>query len=139
MQNIWYPGSSYADKKWIEYLQNNYSGNWLFSDINEFSDWLNLPGERKIFDTFNFNKLNAKIDILIISRHSGMRTSEEVINSKILDHINPQKFIYDPGTNIGEIEEHLKASKLFSNLGYNIKQIVLLHSLYHQICEFEKV
>jgi hypothetical protein len=139
MKKIWYPGSSYANEEWIKYLQNSFKGNWLFSDINEFSDWMNLPGERKIIDTFNYSQLKMEVDILIISRHPGLRTSEEVVLSNILDEVSPQKFIYDPGANNGDIQEHLNAAKIFIKLGYDLRHIIVLPSLQHQLCEFDKV
>lgn len=139
IKKIWYPGSSHADEEWIKYLQNSFSGNWLFSDTVEFSNWMNLPGERKIIDTFNFSQLKRNFDTLIISRHPGLKTSEEVVNSKILDYTMPQKFIYDPGANNGDIQEHLNAAKIFTKLGYELRHIIVLPLLHHQFCELDKV
>jgi len=138
MKNIWYPGSSYADEKWIKYLQNTFKGRWIFADTAYFSDWKSLPGERKKFDTFNFTQLNMKVDILIISSHPDLKTTEEVVANGILDHVRPQKFIYDPGTNKEDIHEHINATNLLANRGYSCKHIIVLPSLLHQYCEFDR-
>jgi hypothetical protein len=76
--------------------------------MNNFTEWLNLPGKRLIINTLDplpNEILLQEIDTLIISSHSGLKTFEEIIQSGILTSIAPQKFIYDSGTpRIGDIE-----------------------------------
>ena len=138
MKTIWYPGSSMADEKWIEYLQDSFRGNWLFSSNSSFEDWGNLPGKRIQLDTFEFNIINQRMETLVISWHPGLKTAHEVVESGILKHIQPSKFIYDPGTTIGNLQNHLESELIFSNLGFELKRIVVLPKLGHQYCEFER-
>jgi hypothetical protein len=127
-----------ADEKWIEYLQNSFRGNWIFSSNSSFEDWVKLPGKRIQLDTFEFNKMNQRIETLVISRHPGLRTAQEVVESGILSHIQPTKFIYDPGRTIGDLQHHLESELIFFNLGFDLKRIVVVPKLGHQYCEFEK-
>lgn len=138
MKTIWYPGSSMADQKWIEYLQKSFRGNWIFSSQSSFEDWVNLPGKRIQLDTFEFNKMNQGIETLVISWHPGFKTAQEVVESGILSHVQPTKFIYDPGRTIGDLQHHLESELIFSDLGFDLKQIVVLPKLGHQYCEFER-
>jgi hypothetical protein len=75
---------------------------------------------------------------LVISWHPGFKTAQEVVESGILSHVQPAKFIYDPGRTIGDLQHHLESNLIFSNLGFDLKRIVVLPELGHQYCEFEK-
>ena len=81
--------------------------------------------------------LPHQINTLVISWHPGLKTFEEIFQSCILRMINPEKFIFDPGSSrIGEIENHLRDIELFNNQGYVLDKIVVLPYLQHQYCEF---
>lgn len=138
IKNIWYPGSSMADEKWIEYLQNSFRGNWIFSSNTSFEDWGNLPGEKIQLDTFEFKKMNERIETLVISRHPGFKTGQEVLESGILSYVQPTKFIYDPGSTLGDLHCHLESGLIISDLGYDLNRIIVLPKLGRQYCEFER-
>lgn len=142
IKKIWYPGSAYASEVWAKYLQDTFKGLWFYSDINNYTEWLDLRGRRLRLNTLEplpDEILHQQFNTLIISRHSGLRTFEEIIHSGILSIIAPQKFIYDPGTTrIGDIEQHLNEINLFKEQGYIIEKIVVLPHLEHQYCEFNK-
>jgi hypothetical protein len=137
---IWYPGSAYSDLKWIQYLQETFKGDWLFSDINNFDSWDNIRGSKKIGDTLVLAiTQKSNVNTLIISRHPNFRDIDGVIDAGILNTTQPQVFIYDPGSNPGVLEEHYKAAEKLQALGYSLKRIVLIPDLYHQYCEFIKL
>jgi len=110
--------------------------------MNDYTEWTNLPGRRMKINTLDplpDEIIRQEINTLIISRHSGLRTFEEIIRSGILTLTAPQKFIYDPGTpRIGDIEQHLNEIDLFKEQGYILEKIVVLPHLEHQYCEFNK-
>lgn len=143
MNKIWYPGSAHAPEEWAKYLQETYRGSWFYSDIHKYTEWNQLQGRRIIANTHE--PLPAVItrqrfNILIISRHSGLRSFEEIKQSGILQSVAPQYFIYDPGTpRTGDIEQHLNEIDLFKSLGYFLVKIVVLPDLHHQYCEFKSL
>lgn len=142
VKKIWYPGSAYASTKWATYLQNTFKGTWYYSDIVDFTEWNHLKGVRIKADTFGElpdKLLNEKIDILIISRHPGLKSGLEVIESGILEKVNPNVFVYDPGADVGNLSQHLEVIESFNYLGYKLDKIVVLPDLYHQYCEFRKI
>jgi hypothetical protein len=142
IKNIWYPGSGYASESWISYLRKNYLGRWIYSNISDNWSWEPRINDekRQIFDTFNVIE-NPKIQIntLIISRHSGLRTFLEILNSGILSLHNPDLFIYDPGTEIGDLTQHISEVNNLENIGYKLNKIDVLPHLFHQYCEYEKI
>lgn len=143
MKKIWYPGSAKASEAWAKYLQDTFKGFWFYSDMNDYTEWTNLPGRRMKLNTLEplpDEILRQEINTLIISRHSELKTFEEIIQSDILTSIAPQKFIYDPGSSrIGDIERHLNEIYLFKEQGYVLDKIVVLPHLEHQYCEFNRV
>ena len=82
--------------------------------------------------------MNQRIETLVISWHPGFKTAQEVVESGILSHVQPTKFIYDPGSTIGHLQYHLESEFIFTNFGFDLKQIVVLPKLGHQYCEFER-
>jgi hypothetical protein len=142
MKIIWYPGSAYASEAWAKYLQDTFKGLWFYSDMNDYTEWSKLSGKRMKINTLDplpDEIIRQEINTLIISRHSGLRTFEEINQSGILTSIAPQKFIYDPGTSrIGDIEQHLNEIDLFKERGYILNKIVVLPHLEHQYCQYNK-
>ncbi len=138
----WYPGSAFASKEWISYLQKTFPGKWVFTDQNEFTEWTELRGERRNINTLeplpDFIRA-GHFDTLVISMHPGLRTYEQIIHSGILQTIKPRKLIFDPGSpQPGNIESHLREADFFRHAGYLLEKIVVLPHLLHQYCEFRK-
>lgn len=120
----------------------SFSGRWIFSDRSNSWAWQsNRKFVRHTCDTLEtpiptFLK-DLNLNTLIISRHSGLRTFEDILVSQILQHYQPVNLIYDPGTNNGDINQHIKEIPQFSEIGYKLNKIVVLPHLQHQYCEYE--
>ena len=142
MEFIWYPGSAYASQEWIDYLFKTISGNYFFSDIKDNWCWeSNKTLTRFTHDTLD-NRIpkvlqDLSLNTLILSRHPDLKTFGEIVNSQILQNYKPVNFIYDPGTNMGDIDQHLKENLQFSEIGYQLKKIIVLPHLEHQYCEYK--
>jgi hypothetical protein len=74
---------------------------------------------------------------LILSRHPGLRTFDEILNSQILEYNKPVFFIYDPGTNSGDIKQYINEVLIFNTIGYKLNNIVVLPHLHYQFCEYK--
>ncbi len=142
-KTIWYPGSAYASLDWISHLQSKFLGDWLFSDINKFENKNLIKGQKIHYDTFSselpdiLNKKN--INMLIMSWHSSLKTFEQIKESDILAKYKPNFFVYDPGfANIGNLEQHLFEVEKFKTLGYDLVEIVVLPTLFHQYSLYTK-
>jgi hypothetical protein len=85
---IWYPGSFYADKPWIDYLKNKFDGEWCFSDIQASKpEWAEfMPDAQYIteFDTLSNEALRFqkqfKPNIIILSLHPGLHEFSDIQN-----------------------------------------------------------
>lgn len=143
---IWYPGSAFARREWIIYLQKEFKGKWIFSDMNEFDEgWADITGlkiqsntlERPLPEFILRNKVNT----MIICNHPGLKSFSEILASGLLFEIKPQQLIYDPGASrIGDIERHLADIPNFINVGYLFKKIIIPPPcLEHQFCQFVRV
>jgi hypothetical protein len=141
-KNIWYPGSAYASEDWIEFLFKTYKGKWFCTDIHNNWTWDTSKNISRLkFDTLENPRPDFLEDInlhtLILSRHAGLRTFDEILNSQILEYNKPEFFIYDPGTNNADIKQHINEVPLFNTIGYKLNKIIVLPHLHHQYCEYE--
>ena len=83
---IWYPGSFYADKPWIDYLKNRFRGEWCFSDTQALKPvWAeSMPDEQYIteLDTLSNEALSFqkqfKPNIIILSMHPGLHEISDI-------------------------------------------------------------
>lgn len=141
IKNIWYLGSAYASENWIEYLFKTYSGRWFCTHIHNNWTWdTNKNISRFTFDTLeNPNPtflINRSLHTLVLSRHPGLRTFDEIELSQILANNKPELLIYDPGTNNGDINQHINEIPLFNTIDYTLNKIIVLPHLHHQYCEY---
>lgn len=134
-KQIWYPGAAACqDQKWIDYLKKKNRGSWLYTDINVFST--EIINEIIIHDTFNDlppKRLRKPLHTLIISRHPGLKNFDQVIESDILNLVKPEKFLFSPGINFGDVEVLVKGNKIFEDIvGYQLKEFKMLHDMKRQ-------
>jgi|TARA_B110000971_G_scaffold203487_1_gene224089 hypothetical protein len=134
-KQIWYPGAAYADQKWIDYLKKIIRGSWLYTDINEFSAET-INGIIIKHDTFNDvppKRLRKPLHTLIMSRHPGLKDFDQIIESDILNLVKPEKFLFSPGINFGDVEVLVKGNKIFEDIvGYQLKEFKMLHDMKRQ-------
>ena len=99
---IWYPGSFYADKPWIDYLKNKFVGEWCFSDTQASKpEWAEfMPDAQYIteLDTLSKEALRFqkqfKPNIIILSMHPGLHEFSDIQN--LLDNFTelPETIVY---------------------------------------------
>ena len=144
INNIWYPGSAYADAGWITYLQSKFKGNWIFSDTCVTYIENQTVGKRYYYDTLSDEipewLNNTNIHTLVLSWHPGLHSFAEISDSNLLSNINPKVIIFDPGSpNVGNIENHLSEIPYFENAGYSLSEIIVIPEFNHQYCKFIKI
>ncbi len=133
-KQIWYPGAACADQKWIDYLKKIVRGSWLYTDNIVPS----LENNVKVIkhDTFNDvppKRLRKPLHTLIISKHPGLKDFDQIIESDILNFIKPEKFLFSPGINFGDVEGLVKGNKIFENkVGYQLEEFKILHDMKRQ-------
>jgi len=140
--NIWYPGAAYAPQDWIDYLFNEISGNWTFSDqtLTEWNWNLNIEHNRIkqcTFKLINNRIAHKKLETMVISFHPGLKTFEEV-KTNIFQFFKPKNIIYvmelfDNYNNHQLIEE----IPMFETEGYICEKLVILPNLKRIYCCFE--
>jgi hypothetical protein len=99
---IWYPGSFYADKSWINYLTNKFIGEWYFSDSQASKpEWAEFIQDAQFItelDTLSYEALrfqrHFKPNIIILSMHPGLHEISDI--QKLLDNFKelPEKIVY---------------------------------------------
>ena len=87
-------------------------------------------------DTFNDvppKRLRKPLHTLIMSRHPGLKDFDQIIESDILNLVKPEKFLFSPGINFGDVEVLVKGNKIFEDIvGYQLKEFKMLHDMKRQ-------
>lgn len=149
MKLLWYPGSAGADPAWINHLNQLCGGAGLttiYTDMNDF-DW-NAPSKSVVCSGFETYELIAgllnspdnhspltlgKVNVLVVSRHPGMHSTEEIIESQILQAVNPKIFIYRETNNIIHKTEAIASlgyTELWLNEGEHLSYKVFIQARY---------
>jgi hypothetical protein len=99
---IWYPGSFYADKSWIDYLKNKFVGEWCFSDTQASKpEWAEFMPDAQFItelDTLSNEALRFqkqfKPNIIILSLHPSLHEFSDIQN--LLDNFTvlPERIVY---------------------------------------------
>ena len=142
----WYPGSAKASESWIHYLAKEFPTDYyLYTDLNEF-EW---SGERHQYKVRTEecpstrlvrNRLRGpeKDITVIVSRHPGLKSINQILESGIIEFCNPKWMIIDLGLNMGELDEkHLKL-ELMEEQNYLLQEVRCLHHLHHEIDIFRR-
>ena len=128
MKLLWYPGSAAAAPAWIKHLNKLCGGAGLitsYTDMNDF-DW-NAPSKSVVCSGFETKELISNllnganklsplslgwVNVLVVSRHPGMHSTEEIVESQILQAVNPKIFIYR------ETNDTIHKTEAIASLGY---------------------
>lgn len=142
----WYPGSAKANESWIQYLKTEFPTHYyIYTDLNEF-EWsgaqhqYKVPTEECPSTRLVRNRIRGpERDItVIISRHPGLKSILEILESGIIEFCNPKWMILDLGLNLGELEEQHLELELMEAKNYILQEIRLLDHLHHEIAIFRR-
>ena len=108
----WYPGSSALNQlEFLDFLERQYPGKWHYTDCLPF-DWSPNPGHvQHIHNTFgrefDWDEIELpaafagkRVSTLVVSRHSGLKSIDEVQKAQVLRIAQPRTFIYTDGSTL---------------------------------------
>lgn len=125
---LWYPGSAYSDASWIKHLNELFTDTgltYVYTDMNNF-DW-NAPARSILCSGFRTEELISSLqneqetlfplnlentNVLVLSNHPGFKSTNDILESRILSAANPKILIY---RNLGTILEN---PELIAEFGY---------------------
>lgn len=108
----WYPGSAALNQlEFLDFLERQYPGKWHYTDCSPF-DWRPNPGHvQHIHNTFgrefDWDEIELPtafagkcVSTLVVSRHSGLKSIDEVQKSGLLRIAQPRTFLYTDGSTL---------------------------------------